>query len=293
MGPGLQQTAAQVLSPGRVAGTGRRDSLPLRLHWTLRLAAGLCFIGHGAFGILTKSGWIPFFALVGIPEEIAYRLMPLVGTMDITLGVWVLFRPRRVFLLYMACWATWTALLRPLTGMGIWEFLERAGNYGVPLALLALHWPQRSLRAWGEPVPPDEPSQNALRRAAWILRLSVCALMVGHAGLALSQKPLLIGHMESVAALGRLGSPASVLMAVGGIEIALGLSALLAPRRPLLLLTMAWKLTTEALHPVSGAPIWEFVERAGSYAAPLALVVALALLSHPGSDSPDSGARNP
>jgi hypothetical protein len=46
----------------------------------------------------------------------------------------------------------------------------------------------------------------------------------------------------------------------------------------------AWKLTSESLWIVSGAPAWEFVERAGSYAAPLALA---ALLLH------DRGRRGP
>ena len=38
-----------------------------------------------------------------------------------------------------------------------------------------------------------------------------------------------------------------------------------------LLFVCAWKLATESLFIVAGAPVWEIVERAGSYAAPLAL----------------------
>ena len=38
---------------------------------------------------------------------------------------------------------------------------------------------------------------------------------------------------------------------------------------------VAWKMATEALYPMSGTPIWEFVERAGSYAAPLVLALIL------------------
>ena len=45
----------------------------------------------------------------------------------------------------------------------------------------------------------------------------------------------------------------------------------LAWTAPLLFAIFAWKIASEALFPLSGAPIWEFVERAGSYAAPLAL----------------------
>ena len=34
----------------------------------------------------------------------------------------------------------------------------------------------------------------------------------------------------------------------------------------------SWKVGTEALRPLAGEPIWEFIERSGSYAAPLALL---------------------
>ena len=49
----------------------------------------------------------------------------------------------------------------------------------------------------------------------------------------------------------------------------------LRPSPSLLFGVMAWKMATEALYPISGTPIWEFVERAGSYAAPLALALIL------------------
>jgi hypothetical protein len=119
----------------------------LLLFWLLRVAAGLEFIGHGAFGIITKAAWVPYFELVGIPERWAYRLMPLVGSLDIFLGFLVLLKPLRIVLLYMAVWGLWTASLRPLSGEPAWELIERAPNYLVPFALLYL----RGLpRCWQE-----------------------------------------------------------------------------------------------------------------------------------------------
>ena len=41
----------------------------------------------------------------------------------------------------------------------------------------------------------------------------------------------------------------------------------------LLIAIAVWKIGTEALFPIAGAPIWEFIERGGSYAAPLALAL--------------------
>jgi hypothetical protein len=37
----------------------------------------------------------------------------------------------------------------------------------------------------------------------------------------------------------------------------------------------AWKLASESLFLVAGDPVWELVERAGSYAAPFALALLL------------------
>lgn len=107
------------------------------LHWMLRLACAAEFVGHGAFGIITKAAWLPYFAVVGIPPEWGWRLMPMIGTVDITLGLLVgLVRPARGLLLYMAVWGFLTASVRPLAGEPIWEFVERIPNWSIPLAFL-------------------------------------------------------------------------------------------------------------------------------------------------------------
>jgi hypothetical protein len=51
----------------------------------------------------------------------------------------------------------------------------------------------------------------------------------------------------------------------------LGLTVLVWPARGVLLFVFVWKLASEAFRPLAGEPVWEFVERAGSYGAPLAL----------------------
>src|SRR5438552_729312 len=113
--------------------TADRTALRLaRVEWCLRIGAAMCFIGHGAFGIITKESWVPYFAVVGLPRDVAFMLMPIVGTIDIAAGVLILLSPRPVLLLYMSIWGFWTSLLRPLSGESFFETLERAGNYGVP-----------------------------------------------------------------------------------------------------------------------------------------------------------------
>ena len=46
---------------------------PQKIHYTLRIAAAMCFIGHGAFGIITKPIWCNYFALFGIDNWDAWR----------------------------------------------------------------------------------------------------------------------------------------------------------------------------------------------------------------------------
>src|SRR5262249_53883353 len=113
-------------------------SRALELEWILRVGAFMCFVGHGAFGIITKEAWVPYFGVVGIDRHTAFQLMPLVGTVDIAMGFLMLLRPLPAVAYWMAAWAVWTALLRPLSGEPSWEAIERAGNYGVPAALALL-----------------------------------------------------------------------------------------------------------------------------------------------------------
>ncbi|HSJ62574.1 MAG TPA: hypothetical protein VK922_01590 [Gemmatimonadaceae bacterium] len=242
------------------------------LWWLLRIGAAMCFIGHGAFGVLQKAEWLPYFALVGIPAPLALSLMPVVGVVDIAVGISVLVSPRPVFLLYMAVWGLWTAMLRPLAGDGAWEMLERAGNYGVPMALLLLAGIPRSFGAWRSRVPTGEICLTRLRHAGAMLRLSTAMLLAGHGALgALTGKTLLVTHYAA------LGLPSETVALVGWLELALAAAVLARPGVALLLFVCGWKVTTEALFPLSGAPLWEFIERGGSYAAPLgaALIITM------------------
>ena len=64
-----------------------------KIYYTLRIAITMCFIGHGAFGIITKPIWCNYFAVVGIDHDLAYRLMPVVGSFDILMGILMLIYP--------------------------------------------------------------------------------------------------------------------------------------------------------------------------------------------------------
>ena len=99
-----------------------------KLHYTLRLAVAMCFIGHGSFGIITKEIWCNYFAVFGIGKTMAYQLMRPLGGFDIICGVVMLIYPMRIIPLWLLIWGMATALLRPISGEPFAEFIERAGN---------------------------------------------------------------------------------------------------------------------------------------------------------------------
>ena len=119
------------------------------IQWILRISVAGEFIGHGAFSIQGQQEWVGWFAKFGVADAgIATQLLFLVGVIDIALAILVLIRPVRIALLWMVFWGFWTALLRPIVGMPVWDFIERWANWGAPLALLLLiGWP-KELKEW-------------------------------------------------------------------------------------------------------------------------------------------------
>ena len=120
-----------------------------KMEWALRIGVAGEFLGHGLLAVQGKKDWIGWFAQFGVSDPAtAGQLLFILGIIDIALAVLVLARPVRIALLWMVFWGFWTALLRPIVGMPIWDFVERSANWGAPLALLLMiGWP-KSLKEW-------------------------------------------------------------------------------------------------------------------------------------------------
>ena len=245
------------------------------LEWTLRVGAFLCFVGHGAFGIITKAAWLPYFAVAGVGPDAAYALMPVIGALDIILGCLILLQPRPVIAVWMVAWAIWTALLRPLAGEPVWEAFERAGNYGVPAALLLLMSRGSGLRGLFAPAHIGVPTPETLARARRALTVTTALLLLGHGALGISGKAGLTSNYASVFSA---GVATSLTFGIGWIEIAFALIVLRWQQPTFLLILAAWKLATESLFLTAGAPAWEVVERGGSYVAPIALAMVVVMI---------------
>ena len=243
------------------------------LHWALRVGVFLCFLGHGSFAIMAKPEWAEFFGVVGIPKDLALHVLPWIGLLDITIATMALASPRPIVFLWAAIWCLWTATLRPLTGLGMWEFLVRGCNYGVPLAFLALQpWP-RSLREWVSPIAPRPVTAERLRVSALVLRLAIALALIGHAGLGVFQQKA--GLLEMYARVGLPSRIEGIPLAamIGWFELTLAAAILLKPFRALLVFVCVYKITSGLLYPVSGSYWWEFIERGADYMAPIALIL--------------------
>ena len=117
-----------------------------KVEWILRIAVFGTFLGHGIFALLGKQSWIPYFTSIGISESSAIILLPLIGIIDILVAIFALVKPIRAILIWASIWAFITALIRPISGEPIWDFVERTANWAVPLALLYLRRLPKKLR---------------------------------------------------------------------------------------------------------------------------------------------------
>ncbi len=240
------------------------------------------FVGHGAAGFALKEGWVKYFAVYGFDRPTALTLMPIVGTIDVALGVLGFVSPRRWALVWCAFWGLMTATLRPLAGESFWEVLDRAGNYGGPLAFLVLSGFPRTARDWTEPIRWAPVTRATLKRLAVVLRWITALTLIGHGAYgALLQKQQLLDQytrvgLTSLPLVGSRFEPA-----LGWLEIALGVAIAVRPLRALVLAACVYKIGTELLYPVTGYPIYEFVERGFTYVAPFALFLLIPYLNVP------------
>lgn len=106
------------------------------VQWILRITVAGEFAGHGVFAIQGKEAWVNWISqLTGVGSETAGQLLLIVGMTDLLVALIVIIKPIRFVFLWAAFWGFWTALVRPIVGEPIWDFIERWANWGAPLAL--------------------------------------------------------------------------------------------------------------------------------------------------------------
>lgn len=250
-----------------------------KLEWILRWSVGLCYIGHGFWGAVSKPEWVGLITPMGFSEHAAWLLLPFIGWADILLGVLLIMKPRSLLLWKAFLWAAFTPFLRPLAGLSWFEVPERAGNFGIPLAFIVLATGMGAMpHVWKGFELSREPerklSDATIRKVRLILQISIGILFLGHGGLvAVAQKDLFVKHF---AWLGLHATP-DFLVAFGSFEMIVGAWIAFRPSIPLLWFALFWKIATEILHPLAGRPVdfFETVERWGDYGGCVALLLVL------------------
>ncbi len=117
------------------------------VEWLLRVGVAGEFIGHGLLAIGGKADWIGWISqMTGVATPTATTLLLLIGVSDILVALVVLLKPLPSVLLWAAFWGFWTALVRPLVGQSVLDFIERSANWAAPLALFYFYKIEKSNR---------------------------------------------------------------------------------------------------------------------------------------------------
>lgn len=111
-----------------------------KVEWLLRIGVAGEFIGHGLLATGGKKDWIGWIAqMIHVSAPTATTLLLLIGIFDLIVALIILFKPIKPILLWAAFWGFWTALVRPIVGVGWLDFIERFANWAAPLALFFLY----------------------------------------------------------------------------------------------------------------------------------------------------------
>ena len=136
----------------------------------------------------------------------------------------------------------------------------------------------RSLKDWFSLLAPPKLTRENVTQLTLVLRLAIAFLLIGHGGFFIfnenNQRDYLVQHWAAVGI--DLTIPA--MLAMGWLQIALGVMIFFKPLRHLLIFIVVWKVFSEALYFISGVPngyIWEWLERSGDYWAPIALILLI------------------
>jgi hypothetical protein len=101
----------------------------------LRIGVFGTFLAHGILTFDLPEKWLGYITTAGFSDSAAESILPVIGVVDICVAIIVLLKPYKWVVLWAVVWALGTALMRPISGEPILEFVERSANFMLPLAL--------------------------------------------------------------------------------------------------------------------------------------------------------------
>ncbi|ERM84184.1 hypothetical protein P872_15485 [Rhodonellum psychrophilum GCM71 = DSM 17998] len=140
--------AARVLAPLGLFLLVKKDFHTRKIiYFILVLGLGITFITHGMEAVSLHPYFLDYLitsfqnlAGVELDQHHAERILQIIGSLDILLGVFIFFVRNKWLLLWMAFWGLVTASSRITElGWGMYpEVLSRAAHFGIPLTLIFL-----------------------------------------------------------------------------------------------------------------------------------------------------------
>ena len=114
------------------------------------------------------------------------------------------------------------------------------------------------------------------KKIEWILRIALFGEFLWHGIFALQLKEkfveMLIDSFSFIGISIGLETAGKFMLLVGGLDIFVAILALAFPFRLLFIWASIWGFLTALARPISGDPIWDFVERWANVGVPLALL---------------------
>ena len=105
-----------------------------------------------------------------------------------------------------------------------------------------------------------------------VLRIGVFGVFLGHGVFALEGKQRFVEMIQSLVPIDP-ATATSLLFAIGAMDILIAFLVLLRPQKHVLVYATVWAFMTAVARVTAGDPVWDFVERAANWAAPLALML--------------------
>ena len=111
------------------------------------------------------------------------------------------------------------------------------------------------------------------KRLELLLRIAVCMTFFGHGMVALGGSVKWLVYLETVGF--SIETAKDLILAIGALDLVVALVILFKPYKYVVLWAVIWAFSTALIRPISGEPIWAFIERGANFGAPLVLFLLL------------------
>ena len=114
-----------------------------------------------------------------------------------------------------------------------------------------------------------------IKSIEYILRVVVFLTFFGHGYLALIGNVSWLVYLETVGF--SIENGMKIMPVIGALDILIAMVVLFKPYKYIVIWMIFWAFSTALVRPLSGEPIWSFIERGANWGAPLALLFILKL----------------